>query len=171
MTLFNSHALLGKRFDRGVLQENYARATGYVLIKAHAGTTKMMNVCFQSLSFVSVALVWGITNPLLKKGSVGIEKITRPGRLRQLLAELKFLALRWQYLVPFLVNQTGSVLYYLTIGQADISLAVPITNSLTFLVTCVAGRLMGEKPLSVWTYCGLVLVLIGVICCIGSKVN
>lgn len=131
----------------------------------------MMDVCFQSLSFVSVALVWGITNPLLKKGSVGIEKIKRPGRLRQLLAELKFLALRWQYLVPFLVNQTGSVLYYLTIGQADISLAVPITNSLTFLVTCVAGRLMGEKPLSVWTYCGLVLVLIGVICCIGSKVN
>ena len=120
---------------------------------------------------MSVALVWGITNPLLKKGSVGIEKIKRPGKLRQLLAELKFLTCRWQYTVPFAVNQIGSVLYYFSIGQADISLAVPITNSLSFLVTSIAGRVMGERPPSSWTYYGLALVLIGVACCIASKVH
>lgn len=123
-----------------------------------------------TLSFMSVALVWGITNPLLKKGSVGIEKIKRPGKLHQLFSELIFLVRRWQYVVPFLINQSGSLLYYLTIGQADISLAVPITNSLTFLVTFVAGVLMGEKPPSSnFTYIGAALIMAGVACCVASK--
>ena len=131
----------------------------------------MMTIISQTLSFFAVALVWGITNPLLKKGSVGVEKIKRRGKLHQLLSELTFLALRWQYAVPFLINQTGSVLYYVTIGQADISLAVPITNSLTFLVTSIAGRMMGEKTPTTTTYFGVVLVLIGVACCILSKLH
>ncbi|CAI8042589.1 Transmembrane protein 234 homolog [Geodia barretti] len=130
-----------------------------------------MDFLSQTLSFLAVALVWGTTNPLLKKGSVGVEKIQCRGRLRQLFAELAFLALRWQYVVPFLVNQSGSVLYYVTIGQADISLAVPITNSLTFLVTSVAGRLMGEKSPTNTTYLGVVLVLVGVALCIASKLH
>ena len=128
-----------------------------------------MDVFSQTLSFATVALVWGITNPLLKRGSVGVEKIKRIGRLQQLLAELIFLSLRWQYVVPFLINQTGSVLYYVTIGQADISLAVPITNSLTFLVTSIAGRMMGEKAPTNSTYIGVTLVVIGVAFCITAK--
>ena len=130
-----------------------------------------MDVFSQTLSFATVALVWGITNPLLKRGSVGVEKIKRIGRLQQLLAELIFLALRWQYVVPFLINQTGSVLYYVTIGQADISLAVPITNSLTFLVTSIAGRMMGEKAPTNSTYIGVSLVVIGVAFCITAKLS
>ena len=128
-----------------------------------------MDIVSQSLSFFAVALVWGITNPLLKKGSVGVENIRQQGKLRQLLSEVVFLALRWQYVVPFLINQSGSVLYYITIGQADISLAVPITNSLTFLVTSIAGRMMGEKAPTNTTYIGVVLVLVGVAFCIVSK--
>lgn len=129
----------------------------------------VMDIVSQTLSFFAVALVWGITNPLLKKGSVGVENIKQQGRLRQLLSELVFLALRWQYVVPFLINQSGSVLYYITIGQADISLAVPITNSLTFLVTSIAGRMMGEKAPTNTTFIGVVLVLVGVAFCIVSK--
>lgn len=130
-----------------------------------------MDVLSQTAYFFAVALVWGITNPLLKKGSAGVEKIRGHGRLRQLLSEVVFLALRWQYVVPFLINQTGSVLYYVTIGQADISLAVPITNSLTFLVTAITGRMMGEKIPTCTTYTGIVLVLVGVACCIASKLH
>ena len=131
--------------------------------------SKLMDVISQTVSFLAVALVWGITNPLLKKGSVGVENVRSHGRLKQLLSELIFLALRWQYVVPFLINQTGSVLYYVTIGQADISLAVPITNSLTFLVTSVAGRLMGEQSPTNTAYLGVLLVLVGVALCIISK--
>ena len=124
-----------------------------------------------SLCLVAVALLWGSTNPLMKKGSAGVEKISYQNRLVQLVMEIKFLALRWQYLLPFLINQSGSVLYYFTLSQADISLAVPITNSLTFLVTSLVSRFMGERVNSNWTYLGMVLVVSGVALCVLSKVT
>ena len=124
-----------------------------------------------TLWFVAVALVWGSTNPLLRRGSQGIEKIQKSNKILQLLAELKFLALNWHYAIPFLINQSGSVLYYLTIAGADISLAVPITNSLTFLVTTLAGRALGEKVHSFWTYVGIALVMCGITLCVLSKVS
>ena len=107
----------------------------------------------------------------MKKGSAGIENIHSKNRLLQLMMEVKFLALRWQYAIPFLINQSGSVLYYFTLSQADISLAVPITNSLTFLVTSLVGRLLGEKIQSNLTYIGMVMVLCGVALCVISKVT
>lgn len=121
------------------------------------------------LSFIAVAVVWGGTNPLLKRGSAGMEKIKCSNRLLQVIMELKYLALKWTYVVPFLINQSGSILYYFTLGQADLSLAVPITNSLTFLVTTIVGRLIGEKITSYWTYAGVFTVLCGVGLCVLSK--
>lgn len=50
-----------------------------------------------------------------------------------------------KFAVPFIVNQAGSVLYLLTLGEAQISLVVPITNSLTFIFTGISGKLLGEK--------------------------
>ncbi|KFQ30273.1 Transmembrane protein 234, partial [Mesitornis unicolor] len=46
--------------------------------------------------------------------------------------------------VPFLLNQGGSVLFYLTLASADLSLAVPLCNSLAVIVTLVTGRILGE---------------------------
>lgn len=117
-----------------------------------------------------VAIIWGATNPLIKRGSAGIENIKCSNRVLQFLAELKFLACKWQHIVPFLLNQSGSVLYYYTIGQADISLAVPITNSLTLVVTMATGRLLGERVKSQWTYIGVAMVTSGVALCVFSKV-
>ena len=130
-----------------------------------------METLVQSLWFMAVALLWGATNPLMKKGSAGIENISCSSRILQLVMEVKFLALRWQYAVPFLLNQSGSLLYYLTLSQADISLAVPITNSLTFLITSLVSRLLGEKVHSNWTYVGMILVLSGVALCVASKLT
>lgn len=93
-----------------------------------------------------------------------------------------------QYLIPFLLNQSGSVVYYYTLsttGEAntspsppiilvfrlanlllksckcimflgfwrnhvffrhpDLSLAVPVANSLTFLCTLLTGKMLGEE--------------------------
>lgn len=128
-----------------------------------------MDSLVHSVWLVAVAVLWGATNPLMKKGSAGIEKISCSSRVVQLVMEVKFLALRWQYAVPFLLNQSGSLLYYFTLSQADISLAVPIANSLTFLVTSLVSRLLGEKIHSNWTYVGMLLVLCGVALCVASK--
>lgn len=48
-------------------------------------------------------------------------------------------------MIPFLVNQCGSLLYVATLQTADLSLAVPVTNSLTFVVTAMAGWVLGEE--------------------------
>ena len=128
-------------------------------------------------TLVAVAMIWGITNPLVKAGSKGVEKIENSWFDRQKIKKIKkikkivkskskkkktkkkhtnqtsslpspsphfflfrwkqtkFLYTRWQYLFPFLTNLAGSVLFFITLGNANISLVVPITNSLTFLFT------------------------------------
>ncbi|POI34598.1 hypothetical protein CIB84_001648 [Bambusicola thoracicus] len=47
-------------------------------------------------------------------------------------------------MVPFLLNQCGSLLFYLTLASAELSLAVPLCNSLALIVTLVTGRILGE---------------------------
>ena len=43
-----------------------------------------------------VSLLWGATNPLIRKGSQGIEEINRSSRIKQFCAEVIFLASNWK---------------------------------------------------------------------------
>jgi len=45
---------------------------------------------------VMVALLWGATNPFLKRGGEGIEKIKKDGVIQQFLAEVVFLVFNWK---------------------------------------------------------------------------
>ena len=119
---------------------------------------------------VLVSLLWGATNPFIKKGGAGIESVQHENKIWKFLLEMKFLFLNWQYLVPFAINQLGAILYLMTIGKADLTLAVPITNSLTFLFTSLFGKLVGEK-ISWATVVGVILVLCGVTLCMLSKLS
>ncbi|XP_061192024.1 transmembrane protein 234 homolog [Saccostrea echinata] len=118
---------------------------------------------------IVVAAMWGATNPFIKHGSSGIENVKENGKVRQFLMELKFLIFNWKYLVPFLINQGGSVLYYITLASAELSLAVPITNSLTFLFTIISGRFLGDQIHHWETYVGMLLILAGVALCVSDK--
>lgn len=124
------------------------------------------------LMLVLVALLWGVTNPLMKRGSSGIasERADKPKSryvLVRLCADLLDLFTRPLYLLSFAVNMIGSVLFILSLSTlgtpycalpmrtlsapncaADISLSTPLTNSLTFLVTTVTSRLLGEQALN-----------------------
>ena len=132
-------------------------------------SSSLFNSLWEASLFVLVGLLWGATNPFLKRESAGIEKVQHSNKILQFLLELKFLALNWRYVVPFLVNQLGAVLYYLTIGKADITLAVPITNSLTFLFTTLFGWFLGEPSASRLTLLGGAMVTCGVVLCVISK--
>lgn len=44
------------------------------------------------------------------------------------------------------LNQTGSVVYFFTLQNVDLSLSVPVANSLTFIFTAITGWLLGESP-------------------------
>uniref|UniRef100_A0AAQ4R047 Transmembrane protein 234 n=1 Tax=Gasterosteus aculeatus aculeatus TaxID=481459 RepID=A0AAQ4R047_GASAC len=104
-------------------------------------------LCFavELLSLLLVSALWGCTNPFLKRGTEGIEHVRHSSRVSQLLAEGKFLLLNLKYLIPFLLNQSGSLVYYYTLSTTELSLAVPVANSLTFLCTLFTGKLLGEE--------------------------
>ena len=63
------------------------------------------------------------------------------------------------------------MLYFFLLGDADISLAVPITNSLTFIFTMFSGMILGEDLMGrvSQNMLGLALVTVGLSLCIYSK--
>ncbi len=96
-----------------------------------------------ALSFILVAAIWGCTNPLLKKGSdttkpLALAERTDNAMLKSFSLVIATL-LNWRFSVPFLINQAGSLVYFYLLGSTDISMAVPICNSLTFVFTGELG--------------------------------
>ncbi|XP_041069383.1 transmembrane protein 234 isoform X2 [Carcharodon carcharias] len=118
-----------------------------------------------------VALLWGGTNPFLKRGTEGIEKVRSRNFVIQLFAEMKFLFLNYKYLVPFVLNQSGSVIYYFTLASTDLSLAVLLSNSLTFLFTLLTGKFLGEDIGGKQAMIGMLLIIVGVSLCVASTVS
>ena len=75
----------------------------------------------------------------------------------------------WKLILSFLLNQCGSVLFYFTLASADLSLAVPISNSLTLLFTVLIGSYLGENIGFARSYVGMLFVMIGIGVCVASK--
>jgi hypothetical protein len=71
-----------------------------------------------------VACCWGATNPFIKRGAAGLEHITRSHKdssfLKRTGAELYYLFTTLNYLVPLVINLSGSSVYYYTLGDAGI---------------------------------------------------
>ncbi|XP_058471963.1 transmembrane protein 234 isoform X1 [Solea solea] len=123
------------------------------------------------LSLLLVSVLWGCTNPFLKRGTEGIENVAETNRVSQLLAEVKFLFLNVKYLVPFLLNQSGSLIYYYTLSTTELSVVVPVANSLTFLCTLLTGKLLGEEFGGKSAVAGMFLTMAGVTLCIISSIT
>ncbi|XP_038650694.1 transmembrane protein 234 isoform X1 [Scyliorhinus canicula] len=131
----------------------------------------MFPISVEVCCLLLVALLWGGTNPFLKKGTEGMEKVQSRNFVIQLFAEMKFLFLNYKYLVPFLLNQSGSVIYYFTLASTDLSLAVLLSNSLTFLFTLLTGKLLGEDIGGKQATAGMLLIIVGVTLCVASTVR
>ncbi|XP_060781204.1 transmembrane protein 234 [Neoarius graeffei] len=123
------------------------------------------------LCLLLVSALWGATNPFLRKGTEGIESVRKGDKISQFLAEIRFLFLNVKYLVPFLLNQSGSVVFYLTLATTDLSVAVPMVNSLSLVFTMFTGKLLGEKLGGKSAVLGMVLTTAGVTLCVLSSVS
>ncbi|KAM6334801.1 transmembrane protein 234 isoform 1-T9 [Alca torda] len=123
----------------------------------------------EAVALLLVAVLWGSTGPFLRTGAAGLEEVRHQGRLQQLLAEIRFLGLNYKYMVPFLLNQGGSLLFYLTLASADLSLAVPLCNSLALIVTLVTGRILGEDIGGERAVVGMLLTVLGVSLCVAGS--
>jgi len=127
-------------------------------------TTTLVQVAW---SLLTVALLWGISNPFMKRGSQGLTNLTKTNSvIRNFFNDFYFLLKRPLYLIAFAVNISGSVLYYYSLSNQQISQIVTITNSLTFLVTTVTSKLLGEEGINKYTYLGMLCVLVGVAICV-----
>ncbi|NXL60843.1 TM234 protein, partial [Chordeiles acutipennis] len=72
-------------------------------------------------------------------------------------------------MVPFLLNQGGSLLFYVTLASTDLSLAVPLCNSLALIVTLVTGKILGEDIGGKRAVAGMLLTVLGVTLCIAGS--
>lgn len=52
----------------------------------------------------------------------------------------------------------------------DLSLAVPITNSITFVFTLLTGKLLGERVGGKDAWFGMGLIIAGIYICVSSKI-
>lgn len=82
----------------------------------------------------------------------------------------------------------GSIIYFFALHSVDLSLAVPVTNSLTFMFTAISGTILGEQSadksnmfillgsiITLFlsdTYIGMFLILMGTaLCCYDKYLN
>ena len=49
-----------------------------------------------TLPLLLVAVIWGVTNPLMKIGADGLQDLKRPSASGQIIAELWFLVKKWK---------------------------------------------------------------------------
>ncbi|KZZ99039.1 integral membrane protein [Moelleriella libera RCEF 2490] len=114
------------------------------------------------VSFILVGLAWGLTTPFIRRAARTHDP-SLPARHaslverqphwlpRKLLAGL-FAAIHLlrnpRYAVPLLLNLTGSVWFFLLIGRAELSLTVPIVNTMAFLFTVVGEWYVEGKVIS-----------------------
>ncbi|KAK4626672.1 Transmembrane protein [Fulvia fulva] len=137
------------------------------------------------IGFLMVGACWGLTIPFMRKAA--LERDKQPKASRPFLSDSNvpwikkkvfgiiyavFDLLRSpRYAIPLLLNVTGSVWFFLLIGQAELSLTVPITNSLAFLFTVLGEWYAEGKVISRDTWIGMGLVLGGIALCVHSKTS
>ncbi|RHW70754.1 Uncharacterized protein family UPF0546 [Trypanosoma brucei equiperdum] len=106
-------------------------------------------------------IIWGITNPLLKRYSGGMSVDSS-----SFLEDLRFLASRPKYLAAQLANLSGSVFFFAGLPSADVAVGSVVANSLAFVITVLVSVLvLREGTLKPRTLVGCSLVVVGTSLC------
>ena len=127
---------------------------------------------------VLVSLLWGCTNPLMREGTKEqhdqeTKKKDDETKNQGLLHQIKYqfiklfhFFLNWRFSIPFVLNQSGSILYMYSLGSLNISVAVPLCTGLTSLFTTITAIfVLGEQSFDMKTFFALVLIITGTILC------
>ncbi|KAF2403711.1 integral membrane protein [Trichodelitschia bisporula] len=130
--------------------------------------------------FLAVGVAWGFTTPFMRQAAIQHQHTKKvnvpnptgwwPKRKALTICQATYdLVQRPAYSIPLLLNLSGSLWFFLLVGQADLSLTVPITNSLAFLFTVLGEWYAEGKVISKDTWLGIALVLAGIALCVQSK--
>ena len=120
---------------------------------------------FYVVSLLLVGALWGCTNPMIRKGALEVaENMDQKNDQQFFSAVKKFKNVRvW---LPYVLNQAGSVVYYILLASSDLTLAVPICNGLALVFSCLTSVVLGEqvdKPFR--AFLGAALVMLGTALC------
>jgi len=134
------------------------------------------------VGFLLVGVAWGFTTPFIRRAakdhkppehSLLVRDDVQASWLKRRLYGAFFavvdLLRNPRYAIPLLINLTGSVWFFLLIGQAELSLTVPIVNTLAFLFTVLGDWWVDRKVISMETWMGMALSLGGIGLCVYSK--
>ncbi|KAI2625832.1 integral membrane protein [Hypoxylon sp. NC1633] len=132
--------------------------------------------------FLLVGLAWGLTTPFIRRAARDHKPLAYPllerddvkaswikSKLYGAFFAVVDLLRNPRYAIPLLINLTGSVWFFLLIGQAELSLTVPIVNTLAFLFTVLGDWWVDKKVISRDTWIGMALSLCGIGLCVQSK--
>lgn len=73
------------------------------------------------------------------------------------------------YAVPLVINLTGSLWFFLLLGELELSFAVPLANSLSFLFTILGEWYVESRAMSFASWIGCSMVVAGIALCVRSK--
>jgi Putative transmembrane family 234 len=140
-------------------------------------------------SLVLVGATWGCSNSFLRKGStesssssgkeVQAERhefahtSTQPhiSRWVQFLKDQLFKFRQISVWLPYAINQSGSILFYITLSRTDLSIAVPACNALALVFSIFTSWFVLQEPVirPVPTALGATFVMVGVAICVQSS--
>lgn len=111
------------------------------------------------------AILWGATNPYLKLYSKGMKA---KGSAWE---DIKFLLSRKKYLFVQICNLLGSVSFFYSLRDVDVSIGSIVANSLAFVITVLVSTLvLKEELISLQAGLGCFLVIIGTAFCTLSSI-
>lgn len=128
----------------------------------------MSEIITAIVGYLLVGILWGCSNPFIKHAQEDTRKHEDLDSTKMTMASsLHRLITKPRLLLPFLVNQSGSLVFYYLLSNEPVSRASPICNALTFMFTAATGYIcFGEEVRYPWMLClGIALVLFGVYTC------
>ncbi|KXN65742.1 hypothetical protein CONCODRAFT_20589, partial [Conidiobolus coronatus NRRL 28638] len=121
-------------------------------------TTTTTSILYQTLSFLIVGALWGLTNPFIKQGTQPLNNTNS-----SFITKCITLVTNWKFIVPLALNLCGSSVYYFMLGEAEISLSIPITNAITLCFTIIGDSILSKQNLiNMRTGLGILLIVAGI---------
>ncbi|RYH17979.1 hypothetical protein EON65_27835 [archaeon] len=125
--------------------------------------------------YILVSILWGCSNPFIKHGqalqnrsnSQDLDEDPQKKTNKGLFGSIKNMIQNKTVLIPFIVNQSGSLVFYVLLSSEPVSVASPVVNSLTFVVTAVTSYVLFNEVVRYpsMLIIGSVLILLGTSLC------
>ncbi|CRH01012.1 conserved Plasmodium protein, unknown function [Plasmodium relictum] len=112
--------------------------------------------------YLVIGCLWGCTNVYMKKGCK--DEKTKKNIIKEIISICKNLNI----ILPYILNQVGSLFYYYLLSKSDISLVMPLSNTSSFFFTYITERIIFKKSITFKSVLGLVFVCSGLFICVNS---